>query len=234
MPQPFTIAARQRHAAEDHGTAPDSSAIERAAQIAVTVATQVAPLARSVLSRGRAGGGVKPDVMEPQADAAPQSALAQATCTLARAVNAVGATLYDYSNGQYGIKPVDPKELRRARKEAEREAKRQARASGRAARNAAPKKRGGATWLLVGLGALAVGGAIAAIILRREQVRASATQALDRGRASLRQAQSQVRSQVRDQLAAARSPSAPVSAAMPDLEPPATTQSTAQATTESA
>jgi hypothetical protein len=176
------------------------------ARIATLLATQALPLARLALGRVRSGSGVRPDAEAAEAEDAPQTGFARTTANLARAVSAVGATLYDYSNGQYGLKPVDVKTLRHARKEAEREveARRHAqqRGKGRQRRRTSDQaanaddqspKRGGARWVLIGLGALVAGGAVAAVvILQREQLRAAATQALDRGRQTVEQTRRQL------------------------------------------
>ena len=108
MPQVSAEAARGARPTDQH--APDAATVARVTQIAMLLATRGLPLARLALNRARAGreARAEPDVFEFEEDDAPQTALARTTATLARAVKAVGTTMYDYSSGQYGIKPVDP------------------------------------------------------------------------------------------------------------------------------
>jgi len=186
------------HPPKGHRATLDPATIERTAQVAITLATQVAPLALRLLRRSRRQRDIETAALESETEDAPPSALERTTGRLARAVNSLGATIYDYSNGQYGIKPLDPNELRRARKETEKLARQQSRERAREqaranAREAKKRRRGGAAWPLVVLGALLAGGSIALIILQREQVRAAVIQARERGRTLRRQAERQLR-----------------------------------------
>lgn len=185
MPQTATVA-------DSHTT--DSSAAERMTQIALLLATRGVPLARMALKRtgARKDARAEAEAFDPDLDNATQGALARATGRLARAVNAVGATIYDYSNGEYGIKPLDPKELRHARKEAQKKLRDRARYGHHNRVDASitqPRKRGRAKWVFLGLGALVVAGAAAVVILQREQVRAATNQLLGQGRQTMRQLQ---------------------------------------------
>lgn len=184
MPQHSAVAARGARPTDHHAT--DTSTVERVTQIAMLLATRGLPLARLALNRTRAGRRAEADVemLDDEEHNAPRSAFSRTTTSLARAVNTVGTTIYDYSNGQYGIKPVDPKDLRRARKEAEKKARAGARDDAPVARSF---RRG--TWILLGLGALVVAGGAAVVILQREQIRAATNQLLDQGRQTVQQLQ---------------------------------------------
>lgn len=184
MPQRSAVAARGARPTDQHAT--DASTVERVTQVAMLLATRGLPLARLALNRSRSGRRTEAEaeLLDDAEDDAPRSAFTRTTTSLARAVNAVGTTIYDYSNGQYGIKPVDPKDLRRARKEAEKKVR-------ATARDAVPVTRSSrrGTWVLLGLGALVVAGGAAVVILQREQVRAATKQLLDQGRQTVRQLQ---------------------------------------------
>lgn len=184
MPQLSAVAARGARTADHHAS--DAGTVARVTQIAMLLATRGLPLARLALNRARAGRETRSeaDVFDSEADDAPESALARTTTTLARAVNAVGTTIYDYSNGQYGIKPVDPKDLRRARKAAEKKVRAEGKDDAPVSKS---PKRG--RWALLGLGALVVAGGVAVVILQREQIRAATNQLLDQGRQTVRQLQ---------------------------------------------
>jgi hypothetical protein len=167
----------------------------RATDRAAVAANQVASLLDRLLTRvNRAGaapaaGAAEPTDVEIRIGEAAQSPLSRAADAIARAVEAAGETIYDYSEGHYGMEPIDASELRRERKRELGKARPIAIIEG----HYDDGERAGGSWLptvalILGAGA----GVLGIAIWQRRRLQAAASQALATGRRTLRQVQQQV------------------------------------------
>lgn len=121
-----------------------------------------------------------------------QSALARVANTFARTISAAGEAVYDYSGGQYGLHPLDARELRHEWKheqKKERERTRTAAAVKVRDRSSDGRRR---AWLpvVVGLVGILVGATVLAIWQRR-RLQAAGIQAVALGRRAAQQVQQQ-------------------------------------------
>lgn len=189
------------------GSAPADRAVasaeqaERAADRAAVAANQVASLLDRLLTRynradgAPATGGDEPTDVEIRIGEAAQSPLSRAADAIARAVEAAGETVYDYSGGHYGMAPIDASELRRERKRELGKARPVAIIEG----HYNDGKRDGGSWLPVAALILGVGAGVLGIaVWQRRRLQAAAAQALATGRRTLHQVQQQVAGPSRD------------------------------------
>jgi hypothetical protein len=151
---------------------------ELASQRAVGAASQIAGALDRIL-QARGDGNLravveqqKPAGVEIRVGDAAESPLNRAADAVARVLAAAGGTLYDYSDGQYGLQPVGADDLRRERKREKRNARPVAIIEGRYAGEKAPKpeKQGSRVPMLLG-GLALVGAAVGVAYTQRDRFR---------------------------------------------------------------
>jgi hypothetical protein len=138
--------------------------------------------------------------MEMQVREPAQGPLARLANAFARTMSAAGEAMYDYSGGQYGLHPLDAKELRhewKRERNKEREHGRTVAAITVRERRSGPRRR---TWLPVVGGLVgAVVGAIVVVVWQRRRLRAAADRAVALGRRAAQQIQQQMASRTSPQ-----------------------------------
>ena len=121
-----------------------------------------------------------------------QGPLARVANTFARTISAAGEAVYDYSGGQYGLHPLDAKELRHEWQHEQKKERNRARTA--AVVEVRDRSSGGQrrAWLPVvgGLVGILVGATVLAI-WQRHRLQAAGTQAVALGRRAAQQIQQQ-------------------------------------------